>query len=194
MGAILCGNGLIRVGAALADLNGDTLERWDKNVGYSTVILIVDAIGVTGNLASLPFAVRNAWAIVTRMRALATMDLSIEALRRLNRVERFKLIGRLFDQASRTPEGATALVKAAREVNIGARVFQRTTSLSVNHSATLVRIIRDETVSRLHWSLLELFAGVAGNALSASPAELTASGSGSVNWVINLCDAGAPNF
>jgi hypothetical protein len=194
MGAIQCGNGLVRVGAALANLDGDTLDRWDKNTGYSTLILIVDAIGVAGSLASLPFAVRNAWSIITRMRALATMDLSIEALRRLNRLDRFKLIGRLFQQASRTPEGAQALVAAAREVNVGARVFQRTASLSVNHSATLVRIIRDETVKRLQWSLLEVFAGVAGNTLSATPSELTGSGSGSVNWVINLCDAGSPNY
>jgi hypothetical protein len=62
----------------------------------------------------------------------------------------------------------------------------------VNHSATLVRIIREETVRRLHWSLAELFANVAGHTLSGSPAELTGSGSGSVNCVINLIDAGAP--
>jgi hypothetical protein len=192
MGAVQCGNGLVRVGAALADLDGDTLDRWDRNSGYSTIILIVDAIGVAGSLASLPFAVRNAWAVVTRLKALKGLDLSMEALRRLNRTERFKLIARLFNEASRIPEGAHALVDAAREVHIGARVFQRASTLSVNHSATLVKIIRDATVKRLHWSLLEVFAGVAGNVLSATPAELTGSGSGSINWVINLIDAGSP--
>jgi hypothetical protein len=166
MGAAQCANGLVRVGAALSDPDADTLDRWDRNTGYSTVMLIVDAIAVTGSLASLPFAVRNAWAVVTRMRGLATMDLSLEALRRLSRLERFKLIARLFEEASKVPEGAHALVDAAREVNIGARAFQRTASLSVNHSATLVRIIRDETVKRLQWSLAEIFANVAGHALS----------------------------
>jgi hypothetical protein len=110
----------------------------------------------------------------------------------LNRTERFKLIARLFNDASRVPEGAHALVEAAREVSVGARVFQRASTLSVNHAATLAKIVRDETVKRLHWSLLEVFAGVAGNVLSGTSAELTGSGSGSVNWVINLIDAGSP--
>lgn len=111
-GGIQCANGLVRVGAALQDLDGDTLERWDRNTGYSTTILIVDAIGVTGTLASLPFAVRNMWAVVTRMRAITGMDLSIEALRRLNRAQRFKVIAKLFEDASKTPDGAQALVGA----------------------------------------------------------------------------------
>jgi hypothetical protein len=74
MGAVQCANGLVRVGAALTDLDGDTLDRWDRNTGYTTIILIVDAIGVAGSLASLPFAVRNAWAVVTRLKALRGMD------------------------------------------------------------------------------------------------------------------------
>jgi hypothetical protein len=191
MGATQCANGLVRVGAALSNLDGDSLSQWDRNAGYATTMLIVDAIGVTGALTSLPFAVRNAWAVVTRMRAFANMDLTVEGLRRLNRVDRFKVLGRLFQEASRVPEGANALVAAAREARIGAQTLQGS-SLSVNHSATLARIIREETVRRLHWSLAELFANVAGHTLSGSPAERTGSGSGSVNWVINLIDAGAP--
>jgi hypothetical protein len=196
MGAsiIQCGNGLIRVGAAIADLDGDTLERWDRNTGYTTTILIVDAIGVAGTLASLPFAIRNMWATVTRMRGLSGMDLSIEALRRLNRTERFQVISRLFLDASKTPEGAKALVEAAREASIGARVFQRTSELSVRHSQTLVRIVREETIHRLHWSILNIFNSVAGVAVSGTPASLTGSGSGSVNWLIHVIDAGTPNF
>jgi hypothetical protein len=99
MGATQCANGLVRVGAARSNLDGDSLSQWDRNTGYAATMLIVDAIGVTGALTSLPFAVRNAWAVVTRMRAFANMDLTIEGLRRLNRVERFKVLGRVFQEA-----------------------------------------------------------------------------------------------
>lgn len=190
-GAVQCANGLVRVGAALSNPNGNTLDQWDRNSGYSTTLLMVDAIGVTGGLTALPFAVRNAWAVVTRMRAFATADFSLEALRRLNRIERFKTLSKMFQEAARTPEGASALVAAAREARIGASTMQGST-LSVNHSQTLVRIIREETVRRLHWSLASVFATLTGQGVSASPSEYTGSGSGSLNWVINLIDAGAP--
>jgi hypothetical protein len=193
-GGIQCANGLVRVGAAVADLGGVTLEQWDRNKTYNMAILFVDAVGVVGGIASLPYAVRNLWAVVTRMKSLSRVNLSLEALQRMNRFDRFRTIARVFHEASRTPEGAQALVLAAREAKVGAKTFQQASRLSVNHSTTLVKIISKETVHRLHASLRDVFGGVAGLGLSASPSELTGSGSGSINWVINLLDAGSPNF
>lgn len=197
-GAIQCANGLVRVGAALAHLEGDTLHRWDQNRDYNTVMLVVDAISVFGTLSSLPASIQNCWAVITRMRGLSKTNLSIETLRRMSKKDRFQAVARIFHDASRTPDGAHALVKAARDASIGARTLQKATGLTVNHSATLVRIIRDETLHRLHWSLIEIFNGVSGIALSASSSEQTGSGSGSVNaaygYVVNLLDAGSPDF
>lgn len=55
-----------------------------------------------------------------------------------------------------------------------------------------MRIIGKETVKRLAWSVTDVFTNIMGHSLSASPAEYTGSGSGSINYVINLLDAGAP--
>ena len=191
-GAIQCANGLVRIGAALSDLDGDTLARWDENSWYSIAILVVDAAGVTAGLTMLPFAVRNLWGIVARRAELAKLDVSVEALRRLNRTQRFKLVAKAFQDAAKTPEGAGALVAAAREARIGAQTMQQAAGLSVNHSETLMRIIGKESVKRLAWSLSELFGNLAGHGLSASPAEYTGSGSGSINYVINILDPGKP--
>jgi hypothetical protein len=193
-GAIQCGNGLVRIGAALNDLDGDTLARWDENSWYSTAILVVDAAGVAAGLTMLPFAVRNLWGVIARRAELARVDVSFEALRKLNRAQRFKVVAKAFQDAAKTPEGAQALVAAAREAQIGARTIQQSAGLSVNHSETLVRIIGKETAQRLAWSLTDVFSNLMGHGLSASPAEYTGSGSGSINWVINLLDAGAPNI
>jgi hypothetical protein len=85
-------------------------------------------------------------------------------------------------------------VAAAREANIGARTLQGTSGLSVNHSGTLVRIIGRETVHRLAWSLSDVISYLMGHGLSASSAEYTGGGSGSITFVINLLDAGTSNI
>jgi hypothetical protein len=96
------------------------------------------------------------------------------------------------EEASRTPEGRAALIAAAREAGIGAKSLQRASGLSVRNANTLVRIVSDETVKRLRYSLLEVAGAVGGIGASATPASLTGSASGSVNWIINVIDAGAP--
>lgn len=109
-------------------------------------------------------------------------------------MQRFKVVSKAFQDAARTPEGAQALVAAAQEARIGVRTLPRASGLSVNHSETLVRIIGKETAQRLAWSLTDVFSNLMGHGLSASPAEHTGSGSGSINWMINLLDAGAPDI
>jgi hypothetical protein len=193
-GGIQCANGFVRVGAALADIDGNSLEVWDRNQVYSISILLVDALGVASAVGSLPYAVRNLWATMTRLRAFNAAKLSFDVLRRMNRLERLRAISQVFAEASRTNDGTSALVSAAREAQIGARSMQRTAGLSVKHAGTLARIIKAETVTRVHASLRDVFSNMAGLSASASPSSLTGNASGSVNWVINLLDGGQPIF
>jgi hypothetical protein len=115
-------------------------------------------------------------------------------LRRMNRLQRLQAISNVFAEASRTEAGTAALVTAAKEAQIGARSLQRSSGLSVKHAATLRRIIKDETITRVHASLRDAFAGIGGVAASASPSSAIGSASGSINWVINLLDGGQPMF
>jgi hypothetical protein len=64
----------------------------------------------------------------------------------------------------------------------------------VNHAATLRRIISDETVRRLSSSVRDVISGMVGVGASTAPDRLVGSASGSVSYVINVLDAGAPNL
>lgn len=193
-GGIQCANGVVRVGAILYDPDDDSLSRWDDNSIYKYGILLVDALGVATGVAALPFAVRNLWAVIARQRTFLARNLSLEALKRMNRLERLRVIAICFEEAARTPEGRAALVQAAREADIGAQTMQRATSLSVRHADTLRRIISDETVRRLSTSLRDVIAGIVGIGASSAPDRIVGSASGSVSYAIHLLDAGAPNL
>jgi hypothetical protein len=193
-GAIACGNGLVRVGTAYADLDGDSLDRWDSNSSYSMIMLAVDGIGAAANVATLPFNVRNLWAVISSLRAFRAQNLTFDALRAMNRLQRMRALSRVFQQATRTQEGLGTVMKAAREAQVGAQTFQRTGGLSVSHADTLVRIISDETSRRLETALLNVLGNIATPAMSATPASLTGSASGSINYIVHLLDAGRPNF
>jgi hypothetical protein len=65
--------------------------------------------------------------------------------------------------------------------------------MSVRHAESLRKIISEETVKRLAASLRDLVTSSRSVAGSATPASLTGSASGSVNWVVNLLDAGKPS-
>lgn len=191
-GGLQCANGVVRVGVAFTDVDGSTLGAWDKNKVYVIGMLIVDAVGVAATVASLPFAVRKLWDVFTRLRAFKASQLSFDALRRLNRVERLRVVTKIFQESTQSGDGVVEIVQAAKAAGVGAKTMQGATGLSINHAATLQKIITQETVRQLHTSLKEVAANVAGLALSASPAKYTGSGSGSLNWVINLLDAGQP--
>jgi hypothetical protein len=193
-GAIACGNGLVRVGTAYANLDGNSLDRWDSNSSYSMIMLAVDAIGVATNVATLPFNVRNLWAVISRLRAFRAQNLSFDALHAMNRLQRMRALSRVFQDATRTQEGLESVMKAAREAQIGAQTFQRSSGLSVNHADTLVRVTGDETTRRLETALLNVLGNIATPAMSATPAGLTGSASGSINYIVHLLDAGRPNF
>jgi hypothetical protein len=86
-------------------------------------------------------------------------------------------------------------LKAAKDAQISARTltFARE-GLSVRHATTLRKIISEETVRRLHAGLLNVGSNIGGIGFSATEQKHTGSGSGSVNWLIHLLDAGEPNF
>jgi len=193
-GAIQCGNGLVRVGAALADLDGGTLDAWDKNKKYAVAILLVDALGVASAVGSLPFAVRKLWEVFCRLRAYNAARLSFDALRRLTRPERLRAVAKILDEATRSGDAVTEIVQAAKQAQVAARTIPRSSSSFVSHTDTLQRIVSEQTVRQLHASLSEVLANITGLGLSATPAEMTGSGSGSLNWVINLLDAGQPKI
>jgi hypothetical protein len=50
--------------------------------------------------------------------------------------------------------------------------------------------VSDETVRRLKTSISEVFLSLGGLGGSATPASTTGSASGSLNWIINVLDAG----
>lgn len=189
---IQCVNGLVRVGAIAFDPEDNTLQRWDENDTYTNSILIVDAIGVVSTLAALPAATRNLFAIIARQRSFASRGLTLEILKRMNRAERARVIREIMDEASKTPAGRKALMEAAKEAQIGARSLERASSLSVRHANGMVRIVGEETIRRLRYSLLEVVVGGVGSVVaSGTPARLTGSASGSVNWIINVIDTQA---
>jgi hypothetical protein len=191
-GGIQCVNGLVRVGAIVANPDGATLTEWDNNKAYTRTIFVVDAIGVASGVASLPFAARNLFAVLSRQRSFVARGLSMEALRGMNRAERLRVIGELMEEAGKTPEGRRALIEAAREADIGVSTIQAASGLSVRHANTMVRIISEETTRRLSSSLRDVIGGMAGIAGSGTPGAYTGSASGSVNWIINLIDGQAP--
>lgn len=198
--SIQCANGLVRVGAMFSDLDGDTLDSWDNgdgmgNVIYKYGILVVDAIGIASAVGSLPFAYKNLWAVIERQRAFVARGLSFEALKRMSRAERLKAIAQCLKDAGRSPEGAAALRKAASDAKIAAKTLEGARGgLSVNHADTLRRIISDATAKRLSAGARDVIANVLGIGVSASPSDWTGSGSGSLNWVVHLLDAGAPKL
>jgi hypothetical protein len=191
-GGVQCLNGLIRVGAAFAAPDDNSLQRWDSSLIYSSAASVVDAIGVASGLSTLPFAVRNLFAVLARQRAFIAKGLSLESLRAMNRLERLQAISEVFEDAAKTPEGRKALTQAAREAGIGPNTFRRASGISVRHAESLRRIISDETTKRIAATVRDILtnSGVVG--ASATPASMTGSASGSVNYVIHLLDAGTP--
>jgi hypothetical protein len=191
-GAIQCANGAVRVGSALTHLDGNSLDLMDQNKKYQVAMLLVDAIGVASAVTALPYAIGKMWAVFTRLRAFNAARLSFDALRRMNRLQRLQAISSVFEDSTKSGEGVVEIVTAAKEAQLAARTMQRASGISVNHAATLYRIVEQETVRQLQASIKEVVASMSGLAVSATPAALTGSGSGSLNWIINILDAGRP--
>lgn len=187
--ALQCGNGIVRVTEALQNPTSNSLQSWDDDSIYSTMFLLVDALGVFSGVASLPAAWRNFWAVISRQRAFVARGLSLEKLKAMNRFARFKVIREVFEEAAKTPEGRTALQRAAAEAKVSATSFARET-MSVRQSMTMVKVISKETQRRLINSLVGVLAPLTGTGASATPSRWGGSASGSVNWVINLVDSG----
>jgi hypothetical protein len=189
---VQCLNGLVRVGAIAVNPDGDTLDQWDKEKWYTGTMFVVDAIGVASGVASLPLMARNLWAVMARQKSFISRGLTLEKLRAMSRVDRLRIVSEITEEASKTPEGREAIIKAAREAGIGAKTIQRTNGLSVNHAQKMVRIITDETIRRVNYGILDIAGEVGGIVTSTMPESWIGSGSGSINVIINLIDTQAP--
>lgn len=66
--------------------------------------------------------------------------------------------------------------------------MKRTSGVSVRYANNMRRVISEETMRRLSSSVRDIMGSVAGVGVRATPASLTGSGSGSVNYVINLIE------
>jgi hypothetical protein len=129
------------------------------------------------------------------LRAFKAANLSFDALRRMGRVERLRVVTRIFENAVESGDGIVDIVQVAREAKFTAQTMQRN-GMSKNQAATIVRIVNDQTVRYLHAAFTDLLSNSTGLMLSATPSKLTGSGSGSINFatnfVINFIDAGQP--
>jgi hypothetical protein len=94
-----------------------------------------------------------------------------------------------FDDATKTAEGRAAILDAGRAGGISEQTIKGA-SLTVRKAEKLARVINDETIRRLHFSLMDSFSSLGSIGLSATPNSMTGSGSGSVNWLLNVVDAG----
>jgi hypothetical protein len=191
-GSIQCGNGLVRIGTALTDLDGTSLDFLDQDKQYVSAMLLVDAIGIGSTATTLSSNVRELWTAFTRLRAFSQSRLSFEALRSMNQLERLRAISRVFQDTTRTGESVEEIVKAAKRAQIAARTVQRASGISVSHAATLQHIIEKESIRQLQSALASTVLSAMPLGLSASPSSLVGSASGSVNWVVNILDAGKP--
>jgi hypothetical protein len=172
--------------------NQNSLERWDQNSIYSMVVLIVDAFGVASSVASLPFAVRNAWAIIARQRAFLASGLTFESLKNMNSLQRMRAISRIFEEAAKTSAGRAALIDAAKEAQVGVATMQRATGISVRSAIKMKEVISVETIFRLRSSIRDVVASIGTSVVSGLSSSAVGGSSGSVHYIINLLDAGKP--
>jgi hypothetical protein len=186
---VQCLNGLGRLGVIAYDPQGDQLERLDRNTAYSATMLVVDGLGIVSGLAGLPAAGKNLFAILSRQRSFVARGLTEAALKEMNQAERAAVIAQAVQEASRTPEGLEAIIKAAREAQVGAASIQRGT-LSVRNATRMVGVISAETAKRLNRTVLSIVSTAVGVGASSMNAQYVGSASGSLNWIINLIDVG----
>ena len=187
--ALLCANGIARLSQIALHPTSNTLQDWDSNTLYSVGFLFVDAAGVASGIATLPFAMRNFAAVLSRQRSFVARGLSFEKLKLMNRFQRAQVIREVLDEASKVPEGRIALLAAAKGANVAKASLARGT-LSVRHSTAMVNVISKETSRRLLYGLKDMLTSIGGAVASATPARVSGSASGSVNWLINLVDSG----
>ncbi|MCC6129630.1 MAG: hypothetical protein IT186_06845 [Acidobacteria bacterium] len=188
-GGVQCANGLVRIKEIVFAPDDNSLERWDKNPWYSGIMLVVDGLGVASGLAQLPAALGKLLKLFNQRAALGAAGLTEKALREMNRAQRQQAVKKLVEELSKSKEGRDALGAFLRETGKEAKTF-----VSMQKAPKLVRILSDSTVRSLQGELLNIFiSGVAQPAVSGMPARWVGSGSGSVNWLINVVDAGKPS-
>jgi hypothetical protein len=193
-------NGLARVAAIVADPTGDSLQRIDDggpdapwlNQFYKYGILFVDAAGVISGFGGLYHAGSNAWALWLKSGALKRLGFTVEKLKAMNRAQRAVANKTLIEESSRTPEGRAALIKAAQDAKIPSGVFTDARASKAN-AAKVMKLVSDETLRRLHASVLGNLATLGGTTASATAGDHIGSASGSIYWFIQVIDTGKLN-
>jgi hypothetical protein len=179
---IQCANGLVRIGAIMRSPDDNTLDRWDNDDTYKCIIFLVDLIGVASTIASLPAGARKLFLALAHKQAFASRKLSFEALKRMNRAERARVLSEVFDEAAQMPSQRKTLVEALKAAQITDKSLGRG-AISVRHAQGMMRIISEETVTRLQGEMKGLFWSAASIGGSGTPATWTGSASGSVNTI-----------
>lgn len=190
--SIQCVNGIVRVSELYRDPDGNSLQVWDQSKVYTSAMLLVDAIGIASNLASLPNSFQKFWAVAARQKAFLSRGLTWASLKSMNRFDRAKVIKEVLDEASQvSAQERVALMAAAEEAGVGSGSMQRT-SVSVRHANAIVGVISEHTAEGVSEALSGIRIGVgstaAGILASGTGSDTLGSASGSVNYIINLID------
>jgi hypothetical protein len=142
-----CLNGLVRVGMAVSEPDGNSLQDLDGSTVYTAVTLINDGVGMAMGVGSLGVAGKNLFAVLSRQNAFTSRGLTQASLKAMNRAERGGVIREAVEQASRTPSGRKAILDAAKNSKVGERALQHG-GMSVRNAASMTKMISEETTRR----------------------------------------------
>lgn len=178
---IQCINGIVRVGTILADPNDNDLQRWDENTLYSVTSLMVDALGLASSLVALPAATKSFW---QALQTHGKMKQGFEAVSKLDRAARSKLVRDALKTAVSTPEGKKAVEAALKETALTNKQVATVLKVGANtgsRSRVVMGALSKQSASKLQTAIKDLLLGApAGFAVSATPPDWTGSGSGVV--------------
>jgi len=184
---VSCLNGVVRVGMAWSDPDGNSLQQLDDNALYTAANLINDGVGVALGVGGLAIAGKNLWAVLARQRAFTSRGLTFESLKAMNRTQRGQVIREAMEEASKTANGRKAIMDAAQNSKVGGSAAKNG-GLSVRNADRMVKVISEETTRRLHSTAFGILTNLSALVISASPKRYVGGASGSINWIINIVD------
>lgn len=188
-----CLNGLYRSSEALANPYSDSLEQLDNNSWYSGTFFVIDALGVISGGVGIAGSRR---AILQLLERRAALPLA-QQLNRMSRAERIEAFRQALQRASQNKQARQELVAALEEAfpnrNVAAMILGRNTVGTIRSGAVVSNIINEAIASGISSEVKSIIMSLGGMGVSASPASLTGSGSGSLNTigtaVINIIQA-----
>ncbi|MCA9060739.1 MAG: hypothetical protein KDA85_19640, partial [Planctomycetaceae bacterium] len=183
-------NGAARVLEILRNPGGNTLQQLDSSLFYAYATVVVDFIGLSTSLVSLPYAMRNLLAVLERRGGLVAFD----QFKNLSRAQRTELVKKAIAQASRTEDGqkeVMAALKGAKIDSTGGKKLAKKGTNYIERGVATGKVLSAITARRIHEGYKELALTAASFAVSATPQSLTGSGSGAMNWFyMHLIESG----